>query len=132
MMLTKTSTLTCQAGCSGGNRAAKIALLDAYRNLSDREKYLLLKEICALMPSRLLVYRSVRPGQPLGRTGGVSVSDDPATRTGNVHVFSITPEDVLLHYGQKSSWLSSNAYRHERETILKPDAKPKYIGPLGI
>lgn len=114
----------------GGSRAAKIALLDAYKDLSDREKSLLLKEIRALMPSRMLVYRSVRPGQPLGRTGGISVSDDPATRTGDVHVFSITPEDVLLHYGQKSSWLSSNAYRHEREIILKPDARPKYIGPL--
>jgi hypothetical protein len=112
-----------------GNKAAKKALFRAYEGLDDNEKDALDHEVRGVMPSSLTVYRSVRPGQPLDR-GGSSVTDDLSTRTGEVHAWRITPADVLLHYGQKESWLASKAYGHEREIILKPNAKPKYLGPV--
>ena len=112
-----------------GNKAAKEALFRAYEGLDDNEKDALDHEVRGVMPSSLTVYRSVRPGQPLDR-GGSSVTDDLSTRTGEVHAWRITPADVLLHYGQKESWLASKAYGHEREIILKPNAKPKYLGPV--
>lgn len=114
-----------------GNKAAKDGLLRAYRDLNPRLKAQLAEEIRTLVHGKIVVYRSVRPGQPIDQMGGMSVTDKLSTRTGDVHSWEIDPDDIMLHYKQQDSWLSSRAYAHEQEIILRPDARPKYLGPVG-
>lgn len=112
-----------------GRGDAKTALIDAYNGLSNQQKSALAEEIRSVMPPTLTVYRSVRPTR--SSMGGVSVTDDVDTRSGDqIHAWEITPDDVILHHKQKDSWLGNKTYAHEREIILKPNATPRYIGEM--
>jgi len=111
--------------------SAKKRLMAEWKKLPPKQRTALERQVKSVVPSSLMVYRSMRPGDDPSRMGGASVTDDPSTRTGDVHAFEITPKDVMLHYRMKGSWLSSKSYAHEREIILRPDASPKYVGPVG-
>lgn len=112
-----------------GNAESKKKLIETYEALPQRQRDMLAIEVKRAMPGKVTVYRSMRPGQSLDAMGGMSVSDERKGRTGNeVHKWEISPDDVMLHYKQAASWLGSKQYAHEHEIILKPDAKPRYLG----
>lgn len=114
----------------GNDRHAKTALIATYKGLDARKRAALEAEVRTYVPAPVTVYRSVRPGQALDDMGGRSVSDLRKGRTGNVHAWEITADDVMLHYKQPESWLASKTYAHEHEIILRPDAQPRYLGPV--
>lgn len=109
---------------------AKRKLMAAYLALNARRKAALESEVARAMSGPTIVYRWLREGDSPTKMGGASVTEDPAAFGfgANVHAFKVTPKDVMLHYGQQDSWLSSKRYGHEKEMILKPDATPQHLG----
>ena len=116
----------------GGSAAAKKALLSEWEALPSPQKEAVAAQVRKLVPARLTVYRSVRHEGDLPLRGGASVTDDLKSRgrAYNTHAFEVAPNDIMLHYKMQESWLSSKAYAHEREIILRPDAKPRHLGPV--
>jgi DNA topoisomerase IB len=110
---------------------AKTKLFEHYRNLPKANKQALDAEMKYVVnklhgSDYVTVYRSMRPGD--NSLGGMSVSTDRTTRSGNdVRAFKVHHSDILLHWGQEESWLSSKTFKHEKELILKESAKPEPI-----
>jgi hypothetical protein len=110
--------------------AAKRQLMSAYQELPERSKAALAFEVDQAMSGPTVVYRWLKEGDDPMKMGGASVTDDPTSLGygSNVHAFRVSPDDVMLHYKQEDSWLHSKRYGHERELILKPDARPQHLG----
>lgn len=108
--------------------SAKRELMRVWAELPDAAREALANEVRELVPGKIVVYRTLREADSVDALGGSSVTDSRQSRgNGNVHAFEIRPDDILLHYGMSESWLSSKAYAHEREIILRPDARPVHL-----
>ena len=109
---------------------AKRQLMAAYEGLPDRQKAALAFEVSQAMSGPTVVYRWLKEGDNPSKMGGASATDDPKALGygSNTHAFKVSPDDVMLHYKQRDSWLSSKRYGHEHELILKPDARPQHLG----
>lgn len=106
----------------------KKELFERYHALSPVHKQALAQAVSAAMKhSRTVMYRRMKSGQSPGTMGGQSLSlHNP--RMGEVHAFEVEPSDILLHPGVPDTALTSKAFGHEREAILKLDAKPRHLG----
>ncbi len=109
---------------------AKTRLFNTYAELTDREKTALAADAEHAVKRHhgseyITVYRSLRPGDDPKSMGGMSATTDLSTRgkATDVHAFRVHHSDILVHWGQPESWLNSKRFRHEREVILKPNAK---------
>jgi hypothetical protein len=109
----------------------KANLIATYESLSDREKYLLDEDILHVFEREygadtVIVYR-YRTRE--GNMSGMSVSDvEPKyLGTSGYRAFRIHASDVLAHYGQDGVPLGNRQFRHEKEIILKPDARPEAL-----
>ena len=112
--------------------SAKGKLMRAYSALSERQKAALAFEAALAMSGATVVYRWLQGGDKPSQMGGASVTDDPTAfgYSPNVHSFRVTPDDVMLHYKQEDSWLSTKRFGHEHEMILKPNARPQHLGQV--
>lgn len=112
--------------------AAKRGLLRRYEALPEQQRAALERAVETVFQGRTLIaYRRLKPGDRLDRMGGASLSTDRPTHAA-FEAFALTPEDVLLHWAVTypdgdSTALDSEAFGHEHEIILRPDARPRHI-----
>ncbi len=106
----------------------KDKLFDAWRKLTDMQKRSLdhvHREAFGTKP--LTLYRRITGYQAEG-LGGASFTDDPALFE-RAQPYRVNPSDLLLTYRTPEfGHIFGNAlYGHEREMILKPDARPELL-----
>jgi hypothetical protein len=114
--------------------AGKANLITVYNDLSAHEKTLLDDDVLRVFMKEygtdtIVVYRY------RSATSGMSVSDvEPKylrgllnTPSSNYKTFRIHACEVLAHYGQEGLPLGNKQFGHEKEIILKPDARPEEI-----
>lgn len=110
-----------------GSAGDKKELMETYQTLRGQEKAALTKAVKRAMGQKATMYRRLKPGQKPSSMGGMSLHiDNP--KMGTVHAFEVAASDVLLHPDVPGTPLASKAFGHEREAILKPDARPRYLG----
>lgn len=117
-----------------GNRADKVAFLDAYDALPPRAKAAWDVDVLdafqrAHGAGPATMYRRMKDEAP-GRMGGVSVTTDAPRQGAEVHGFEVRAADVLAHWAQDDSPLASRSFGHEREVVLRRDAKPRHLGVI--
>jgi len=115
---------------SEGKRA-KAELLDAYDSLGPREKAAYDADVREAFlrahgSDRVIAYRRRKArSEPMA---GLSLSTlEPGARS---DTYSVSLNDVLVHWAQSEMPLSSRAYGHEKEIILRRDAEPVPVGEV--
>ena len=110
--------------------SGKQALLDAYASLTERQRAALAADVerafvVAHGRDRVTAYRY----RSTGGWGGASLSTVEPTwlRRGSYQAVEVTASDVMVHWAQPDLPLGGKAFGHERELILKPDARPQRI-----
>ena len=114
----------------------KAHLITTYQNLSAHEKSLLDDDVLRVFrheygTDTAIVYRY----RVTTSSMSMSVSDvEPkylrgllGTPSSNYKTFRIHACEVLAHYGQEGLPLGNKQFGHEKEIILKPDARPEEI-----
>jgi hypothetical protein len=80
--------------------------------------------------SRAIMWRRPKDGQP-ERLGGMSLSTERPT-TGEPVAYEVVARDVLLHHAVEGTPLTSRSFRHEKEVILVPTARPRRVVETGV
>ncbi|MFA5053089.1 MAG: hypothetical protein WC565_03460 [Parcubacteria group bacterium] len=115
---------------SEGKRA-KAELLDAYDSLGPREKAAYDADVRQAFlrahdSDHVIAYRRVK--SQFEPVAGLSMSTlEPGARS---DAYSVSVDDVLVHWAQAEMPLSSRAYGHEKEIILRRDAEPVPVGEV--
>ena len=113
--------------------SGKKAMFQAYSELSDEERHALSSVVKAAFSKhhggkKAVLYRRMKRGQDVKKMGGMSLSAS-IDQSGASHAkFSVDADDVLLHFGVPDTALSSRRFGHEKEIILKKNARPKFLG----
>jgi len=115
---------------------AKKDLFAAYNGLMASQKRALASEVSKAFKKHHggsigILYRRMKPGQETSKVGGQSLSAKVDRSAARHAKFEVRDKDVLLHFGIPDTPLSSRAFGHEQEVILKPGASPKFIGWIG-
>jgi hypothetical protein len=110
----------------------KAHLITTYQNLSAHEKSLLDDDVLRVFrheygTDTAIVYRYRIYNDHC--MGGMSVSDfEPKYLVDTTYKkFRIHASDVLAHYGQEDLPLGTKSFKHEKEIVLKPDARPEAL-----
>lgn len=111
------------------DRNAKQQMFSAFDSLPEQAQKAYMQEVISsfrrLFGSEAILWRRMKSGQSSSNMGGRSLS---AQRVEGVSTaFRVRAKDVFMHYGMSDTPLSSKAFGHELEVILKPSASPTLI-----
>lgn len=118
-----------------GDATAKQDLLAAWTQLSPAGKAWLDHEVAQVVQRHhgsnvVVAYRYEKSGQPTRTLSGTSLTTkQPQWKS---HAFRVPAGVILLHWGQPMFPLSSGAYGHEEEIILKPHLDEYLVEDLGV
>jgi DNA topoisomerase IB len=114
-----------------GRSGSKRELFEAYDGLAPQAKMALAGAVRKAFggSSKAIMYRRLKSSGEASRMGGMSLT---TALPGYVEAeaFEVEADDVLVHHGVPGTPLSSKAFGHEKEVILKPTANPKSLGPV--
>ena len=107
-----------------GNGVDKQALLTAYRALKPYQRAAWDREVSQAFVRfhggpETVMYRRMKPDD-LDGTDGISLTTEMPTTGQYVARYRVSVSDVLAHHAQNGTPLSSKAYGHELEVILRP------------
>lgn len=117
-----------------GGKSDKAALFEGYEALPAAQKLSWDQEVARAFEAfhhsdRAIMYRRVKPGGEIAREmRGASVTTEKPSHGETIAAFTVRSEDVLAHHAQNYTPLASRAFGHEFEVILKPDARPVFLG----
>ena len=112
-----------------GRGQAKRELLKAYRDLPPKAQAAWDADVAQAFrryhgSDSVVMYRRVKSGK---LSGGDSLTTTKPRHGADVRAYKVRVKDVLAHHAQDEILLSSRAYGHEKEVILKEAAKPREI-----
>jgi hypothetical protein len=115
-----------------GNAASKNSLLAAWQALDSRSKQALAQDVSRAIKgahggSSFLAYRYLKGPVPRDWGGYSLTTKKPPGSFDHVLTLRVEAKQVLLHWAQQDTPLSSKAFGHEKELILLPGATPKVV-----
>jgi hypothetical protein len=105
----------------------KAALMKAWQDLSEREKKAIDRDVLEAVQrnhgaDEFMAWRY--KGLTAGKLGGTSLTTKEPTYLSRdkYRAYLVNADEVMVHWGQEDMPLSSQAFGHEQEIILKPNA----------
>lgn len=113
------------------SQASKRAIFDAYDSLSLKPKAAYDADVESAFRREHGATVTVYRYKAREDMAGASVSPVKPRDSTAHKAFEIRPSDVLVHYGQEEMPLGGKAFGHEKEIILRPNARPMEVKLAG-
>lgn len=108
----------------------KKQLFDGWRSLSAEQREALDTANAAAHGTKPVTLYRLRTGYEFeGELGGASFTDDPELWGDKSEPYTVNPRDIMVSHRTPDlgQVFNNRTYGHEREVILKPDAKPTKV-----